>query len=115
MEQVMNPFQLWKKIYDYAEQNYSDSIQKNMQEEAFASWIGACQQWYLFWQDMQNKSLEQFLQASHLVSKDDLARVSSLVLQLEEKLENLEEKLDEQVVDELKLIRSTLDQIKATS
>lgn len=115
MEQVFNPFQLWKKAYDYAEQNYSETIQKNMQEEAFASWIGACQQWYLYWQDMQNKSLEQFLRASNLASKEDLARVSSLVLQLEEKLESMEEKLDEQVLDELKAIRDTLDQIKATS
>lgn len=115
MDLQINPFQFWKQVYDYAEQNYSETIQKNMQEEAFASWIGACQQWYLFCQDMQNKSLEQFFQMTKLAGKEDLAKVSSLVIQLEEKVEALDEKIDDELLEELKAIRETLDQIKATT
>lgn len=115
MDNQINPFQFWKQIYDYAEQNYSETIQKNMQEEAFASWIGACQQWYLFCQDMQNKSLEHFFQLTKLAGKEDLAQVSSLVIQLEEKVEALDEKIDDELLAELKLIRETLKQIKGTA
>ncbi|RXT06251.1 hypothetical protein [Ammoniphilus sp. CFH 90114] len=115
MEPQVNPFQLWKQVYVYAEQNYSDLIAKNMQEETFAAWIGASQQWYLFYQDMHNKMLESFFHTNKLVSQDDLARLSSLVLQIEEKVDALDEKVDDELLLELKNIRESLVQLKSAT
>lgn len=107
----LNPWNIWKQAFDLFEQSYSEGIQRNMHEETFAAWMDGCQQWHLFYRDMQNQIMNTLIQQMKIPSKEDIAQVSSLVLQVEEKMETLEDRLNEDVLEQLQSIQETLNQI----
>ncbi len=111
MNADLNPWNIWKQAFDHMEQNYSEGIQRYMHEETFAAWMDGCQQWHLFYQDMQNQIMYSFLHQVKMPSKEDVAQVSSLVIQVEEKMEALEDRLNEEVMEQLKTIQVMLNQI----
>lgn len=111
MNAEFNPWNIWKQAFDLFEQNCSEGVQRYMHEEAFAAWMDGCQQWHLFCQDMQNQWMDSFLQQWKMPSKEDVAQVSSLVLQVEEKMEAIEDRLNDDVVEQLQTIQEMLSQI----
>lgn len=111
MNADFNPWNIWKQAFDLFEQSSSEGVQRYMHEEAFAAWMDGCQQWHLFFQDMQNQFMNHFLQQTKISSKQDVAQVSSLVLQVEEKMEALEDRLNEEVLEQLQNIQEMLKQI----
>lgn len=112
---LWNPWNAWKQAYDFVEQSYSETINSQIQEESFAAWMGACQQWYLYFQENQNRIMTQWLETAKIPSIDDLSKVSSLVIQVEEKVELLEDKMEEDILVELRAIRQSLDELKTKS
>jgi polyhydroxyalkanoic acid synthase PhaR subunit len=104
MSQQMSfdPFALWKQMYDKVEEQWSQTMDENMHKEDFSKWMGQCLNGYLQYQDMARKSTEKYLEQANMPSRQDLANVASMVINVEEKVDSLERIIEENVLDSLK-------------
>lgn len=98
--QFTDPFSVWKKLYDQTEQQWGKVLGETVQSEAFSAWLGYLQKQMLEYQDAVRKSTEKYLEQAHLPSKNDLANLASLIVNLETKVDDLDVKLD-QLQDQL--------------
>jgi polyhydroxyalkanoic acid synthase PhaR subunit len=97
-----DPFALWKQMYDKAEEQWSQTIDEAMKKEEFSKWMGQSMSGYLQYQEFARKSTEKYLEQANMPSRQDIANVASLVVNLEDKVDQLEQVIEENVVDSLK-------------
>ncbi|HJV46468.1 MAG TPA: polyhydroxyalkanoic acid synthase subunit PhaR [Bacillota bacterium] len=97
-----DPFALWKQMYDKMEEQWSQTIDESMHKEDFSQWMGQCLNGYLQYQDMARKSTEKYLEQANMPSRQDLSSVASMVINIEEKIDNLEQTIEEDILDNLK-------------
>jgi polyhydroxyalkanoic acid synthase PhaR subunit len=115
MNNTFDPIQLWKSWYDVVEKTWGKSLDDWVKTEEYAAWTGQLQKWFFYSQDHYKKAIDQILNENHLPNKDELARVAQLVIQLEEKVEKMDERIDDEVLVELQSIRHAVDRIAAVS
>ncbi len=97
---VTDPFALWKKLYDQTEEQWSKVMGETVKSESFAAWLGFLQKQMLEYQDAVRKSTEKYLEQAHLPSKNDLANLATLIINLENKVDELDAKMD-RLLDQL--------------
>lgn len=96
-----DPFALWKQMYDKAEEQWSQTIDENMHQEDFSKWMGQCLNGYLQYQNVARQSAEKYLEQANMPSRQDLSNVASMVVNIEEKIDKLEQTVEEDVLDML--------------
>ncbi len=106
--QFQDPFTLWKKLYDQTEEQWSKTLGETVKTESFSAWLGFMQKQMLEYQDAVRKTTERYLEHAHLPSKQDLANLAELIINVETKVDALDAKLD-QVTDLLQQL-ATKDQ-----
>jgi len=92
---TFDPFTLWKSMYEKLEENWSDIIHDSMKKESFAEWMGQSLNTFLMYQDFIQKTTEGYLKQMNMPSREEVSNVASLVINLEEKVEELDEKMDD--------------------
>lgn len=92
---TFDPFKMWKNIYDQTESSWSDIIQQSMKKEAFSEGMGETLNQFLQFQELSRKMTESYLEQMNVPSRDEVANVASLVINLEEKIDRLEEGFEE--------------------
>lgn len=92
--QYPDPFTVWKKLYDQTESQWGKVLGETVQTEAFSAWLGYLQKQMLEYQDAVRKSTDKYLEQAHLPSKNDIANLASLIVNLENKVDELDLKLD---------------------
>ena len=107
-----DPFALWKQMYDKMEEQWSQTIDESMHKEDFSKWMGQCLNGYLQYQDMARKSTEKYLEQTNMPSRQDLANVASMVINIEEKVDCLEQTIEEDILDNLKQL-DVLKEVKS--
>lgn len=91
---LQDPFVIWKEWYDQAETQWSKPLGDTVKTEAFSAWLGFLQKQTLEYQDAIKKTAELSLAQTHLPSKLDLANLASLIIHLEQKVDELDAKVD---------------------
>ncbi len=90
-----NPFEAFKAAYDQAAESWSKSMEQVLSSEDFAAAAGRMVARYADAQEALRKAAESTSDQLHLPTKDDLARVAELVLNLERKIDAATDQLFE--------------------
>ncbi|WCK55814.1 polyhydroxyalkanoic acid synthase subunit PhaR [Aneurinibacillus sp. Ricciae_BoGa-3] len=86
-----DPFAVWKDMYDKTESHWSKSIDETMRREDFSQWMGQFLNMYLQYQNMVRQSTDKILEQVNMPSRADISNLSALIVNLEAKVEGLEE------------------------
>ncbi len=84
-----------KPFYDAAEQLFTAPVQAMMGTPSFAAWMSAVREPWLTHQKAQREALDQLWATLRLPGTAEHARLASLIIGLEGRLEGLEDRLDE--------------------
>ncbi len=90
-----NPFEAFKAAYDQAAESWSKSMEQVLSSEDFAAAAGRMVARYADAQEALRKAAESTSDQLHLPTKDDLARVAELVLNVERKVDAATDQLFE--------------------
>lgn len=110
-----DPFAVWKDMYDKTEQAWRDVIQETLGKEHFAEGLGQIQNQYLQYQELVNKMSEAYLKQANMPSREEVANIATLIINVESKADDLEEQLDEfkntttKEIEQLKKTMANLD------
>lgn len=115
--QPFDAFGIWKEMYDRTESAFRDSIQSTLEQPAFAEGLGQVQQQYLQYQGLVNGMTEAYLKQINVPTRDEIASIASLVINVESKLIDLEDQLDVQdeasdtQAKEIKQLKTTVNRL----
>jgi polyhydroxyalkanoic acid synthase PhaR subunit len=93
----LDPFKMWKSIYDQTEANWNDAIQESLKKETFSEGLGATLNHYLQYQELAKGTTESYLKQVNIPTRGELADVASLVINLEGKVDDLDDKFDKEL------------------
>nr|WP_295970051.1 poly(R)-hydroxyalkanoic acid synthase subunit PhaE [uncultured Bacillus sp.] len=98
-QSLFDPFAFWKSWYDRTETHLSDLINETLHKESFAQWMGQLQSGILSYQKMLNRTADIYLKQLNMPTRDEISNIASLIIHVEEKLENLDEKVEDELLD----------------
>jgi polyhydroxyalkanoic acid synthase PhaR subunit len=90
-----DPFEMWRKFYEANESAWSKAAQETTSTEAFAEMQGRMLETFLAFQKGARDAMNTQLATLNLPSRDDVARLGELILGLEEKIDQLDDRLAE--------------------
>ncbi|MDP4107353.1 MAG: poly(R)-hydroxyalkanoic acid synthase subunit PhaE, partial [Bacillota bacterium] len=64
----------------------------------FSEWLGQVQNAYLQYQQLVQKSTDNYLKQVNIPTRDEISNVASLIINLEEKVENLDQKIEDELL-----------------
>ncbi|WP_203361481.1 poly(R)-hydroxyalkanoic acid synthase subunit PhaE [Bacillus sp. REN10] len=94
-----DPFAVWKSFYEKTEASWNDVLHETMQQEAYAEWMGQTQSAYLQLQDLIQKTADAYLKQMNMPTREEISSVASLIINLEEKVENLDQKVEDEILN----------------
>ena len=86
-------YALWRQLYDANEKVWSQATGEFMESQAFAQWQGRMLETFLAFQKTWKDSATAQLQAANIPTRDDIARLGELILGLEEKIDQLADRV----------------------
>jgi polyhydroxyalkanoic acid synthase PhaR subunit len=90
----VDPLALWKQWYEQNEKAWGRSVAEATGTEAFAEMQGKMLESFLAFQKTLRDASRQQLEALGLATRDDVARLGEIVLGLEEKVDQVIDRLD---------------------
>lgn len=101
-------FTLWKEIYNKTESAWHEAIQETLEKKSFSESLGQIQSQYVQYQELVNKMTESYLKQANIPTRDEIANVASLIINVDAKVDQLEDVVDEQHV----VITKEIDALK---
>lgn len=89
-KQILDFAEAWKKMYFDSEATLAKAIDEYVAGDSFTSFLEKMGAEYLSFYKTNNQNMERFFANSPVPSKKDIARVAELVINIEEKVENLD-------------------------
>lgn|SRR4051812_13513969 len=86
-----NLFDIWKDYYEKSSSFFDESIKENFPSKGIAQVM----EMNLMYKKLIDESTEKYLELVNLPSRNDLANLSSLVVNVDAKVDNLEELLED--------------------
>jgi polyhydroxyalkanoic acid synthase PhaR subunit len=86
-------FALWRQLYDANEKVWSQATGEFMESPAFAQWQGKMLETFLSFQKAWKDSATAQLEAANIATRDDLVRLGELIVGLEEKVDQIADRL----------------------
>jgi polyhydroxyalkanoic acid synthase PhaR subunit len=86
-----NLFDIWKDYYEKSSSFFDESIKENFPSKGIAQVM----EMNLMYKKLIDESTEKYLEFVNLPSRNDLANLSSLVVNVDAKVDNLEELLED--------------------
>jgi polyhydroxyalkanoic acid synthase PhaR subunit len=100
MESTIDPLKMWKEMYDQTEKFWGKTLNEAVKKEEYSAWMGNVLEMNLFHQKLVTDITKSYLEKVNIPSKEDIASVASLIVNLEAKVDALEELVEEKL-DEL--------------
>ncbi|MET3194221.1 DUF2730 family protein [Bacillus sp. OAE603] len=100
-QNITDPLKMWKQLYDVNEKYWGKMMNDVVQKEEFSEWMGTVLDFNLYCKKVMNDQSKTFLEASNIASKEDIANVASLVINLEQKVDTIDDHLFDQAGNEL--------------
>lgn len=94
---MLDPYQIWKRMYFAFEKSLTTTMRDSVTTDTFANGIDLILNTYLQYLKFQNDFVNRYVEESPFSSKRDVARVAELVVSLENKVDILENELDERL------------------
>lgn len=105
-------FTLWKELYNKTESTWRDIIEETLEKESFAQGLGQIQGQYLQYQELVNKMTEGYLKQANIPSREELSNLATLIINVDSKIDTLEDKFDEQFGEQNENNAKEIDQLK---
>lgn len=90
-----DPFKIWRQIYDASESAWSAAMEKAMGSPAFAEANGKLMETVLTAQKTARENMRSFLQNLNVPTREDISRLGELIVGMEEKIDQIVDRLDE--------------------
>ncbi|MGM7636394.1 poly(R)-hydroxyalkanoic acid synthase subunit PhaE [Bacillus sp. Hm123] len=94
-----DPFTVWKSFYEKTEASWNDVLHETMQQEAYAEWMGQTQNAYLQFQELIQKTTDAYLKQMNMPTREEISSVASLIINVEEKVEELDQKVEDELLN----------------
>lgn len=94
-QKTYDPFSLWKQYYRDVESNWSKAFEENMKKEEYSESMGNMLDFNLLYKQMVDKSTKQYLEHMNLPTKEDISNISTLIINLDSKVDDLEDQVEE--------------------
>ena len=104
------PFTLWKDMYEHTEKAWNDVILDTLGKESFSEGLGQIQSSYLQYHEMISNLIEVYFKQANIPTRDEVANVASLVINLEDKIDNI----DDQLYENSETASKEINQLKRT-
>lgn len=109
-----DPTVFWKEVYNQMEKHMGSKLEETMKKEEFAKLMGDTLNLNLIQQKWVQTNTEQWFKQLHIPTLEDLASVSTLIINVEEKVEKTEELMEESIEDvkkDIQRLEGKLDQL----
>lgn len=91
---AMDPFSFFREMYAKTEENTNSFTEKVMGSDSWAAAMGNFLEGYLKTYSVMNKSLDGYWKNLKLVTQDDITRLATLILSVENKVDQLDEQIE---------------------
>jgi polyhydroxyalkanoic acid synthase PhaR subunit len=88
-----DPFELWRQIYETNEKAWSAVLERTVNNPAFAESTGKILETFLSAQKTVRDNMRSYLEQINLPTREDIARLGELIVALEEKVDQLDDRL----------------------
>src|SRR5438105_13042617 len=88
-----DPFELWRQIYDTNERAWNAVLERTVNNPAFAESSGKILETFLSAQKTVRENMRSYLEQINLPTREDIARLGELIVGLEEKVDQLDDRL----------------------
>lgn len=95
-QQTFDVFSIWKEIYAKTESAWHEAIQETLEKKSFAEGLGQIQSQYVQYQELVNKMTESYLKQANIPSREEIANVATLIINVDSKIDQLEDEFDDQ-------------------
>lgn len=106
---MIDPFEIWKNVYDQTESYWSKVLDENLATEDFSIGLGKVLDMNLQYRKLVNDSTQAYLEQMNMPSKDDLARLASLIINVEAKVDLIEGSVEDAIVVQADQKKQTAD------
>src|SRR6266513_4419488 len=88
-----DPFELWRQIYETNERAWNSVLERTVNNPAFAESSGKILETFLAAQKTVRDNMRSYLEQINLPTREDIARLGELIVALEEKVDQLDDRL----------------------
>src|SRR5919197_1618076 len=88
-----DPFELWRQIYETNERAWNAILERTVTNPAFAESSGKLLETFLAAQKTVRDNMRFYLEQINLPTREDVARLGELIVALEEKVDQLDDRL----------------------
>lgn len=88
-----SPFELWRQIYETNERAWNAVLERTVNNPSFAESSGKILETFLSAQKTVRDNMRQYLEQINLPTREDIARLGELIVSLEEKVDQLDDRL----------------------
>lgn len=106
---------MWKNVYEQTEKAWNDVIQDTLGKETFSEGLGQIQSSYLQYHEMISNLTEAYFKQANIPTREEVANVASLVINLEDKIDNIDDQLydnSEKVTKEINQLKRAVDNLE---
>jgi polyhydroxyalkanoic acid synthase PhaR subunit len=89
-----DPFETWRQLYDANEKAWSTALGEAMGSPEFADSSGRMLETMLAAQKSVRENMRTYLETMNVPTREDIARLGELVIGLEEKIDQVADRLD---------------------
>lgn len=107
-----DPFKIWRQAFEVSEQLLTSAIERTLSTTQFAEANGKLMELILLSMKTARGNVKTLLHTLNFPSREDSARLGQLVLALEEKVDQVHDRLD-QLEETLRAVREELAAQKA--
>ena len=88
-----DPFELWRQIYETNERAWNAVLERTVSNPAFAESSAKILETFLSAQKTVRDNMRSYLEQINLPTREDIARLGELIVALEEKVDQLDDRL----------------------
>ena len=89
-----DPFEMWRQVYETNEKAWNETLERLTSTPSFAESQGKLLETLLAAQKQMRDSTRLFLESANFPTREDIARLGEILVGLEEKIDQLDERLD---------------------
>lgn len=88
-----DPFELWRQIYETNERAWNSILERTVNNPSFAESTGKVLETFLAAQKTVRDNMRSYLEQINLPTREDISRLGELIVALEEKVDQLDDRL----------------------